>query len=243
MKMSLQKNKRGKFSKSIVFSLVFLVLGFILAYSYSLSKSQSELEIYNGGTFSEEEERFRLELIEQQERNKTLREELKEKQVAVQQFEQSFSGGEDRTAEYAEKTEALRRYLGLSPVEGKGLQIILRDGEYDFGSNVNPNDYIVHESHVFKVINELYVSGAQAISINGQRINKNSRIICTGPVITVDGVQHPAPFTIEAIGEPAVLRSSMELAGGVVDQLVNDYIIVTVDDGLTINMPALLRES
>ncbi|RNF40676.1 DUF881 domain-containing protein [Planococcus salinus] len=240
--MSLRPNKSGKISKSIIFSLVFLVLGYILAYSYNLSKSQSELESFTGSTLFEEEERLRQELIEQQERNKSLREELMEKQASVQQFEQSFSEGENHSAELAEKTEALRRYLGAVPVEGEGLEVTLRDGEYKPDSE-NPNDYIVHESHVFQVINELYISGAQAISINGQRIHKNSHIVCTGPVITVDGVQYSAPFIIVAIGRPDVLKSSMELTGGVLDQLVNDNIIVTMNEEQAVSMPALLSES
>ena len=130
----------------------------------------------------------------------------------------------------------------MVPVQGNGLKVTLQDGDYNPNS-VNPNDYIVHESHVFQVINELYISGAEAISINGQRIHGNSYIVCTGPVITVDGVQYPAPFVIEAIGEPDVLTSSMELTGGIMDQLLNDNIIVTLDEGQLIEMPALLAES
>jgi len=233
---------RTNFSKSIIFSLVFLVLGFIMAYSYSLSKEEEAAKNFTGGAFFEEEERFRGELIEQQERNKTLREELQEKQAAVQEYEKSFSDSENRFADYTEEAEALRRYIGMSPVEGNGLKVTLQDGDYETES-VNPNDYIVHESHVFQVINELYISGAQAISINGQRIDGNSYIVCTGPVITVDGVQYPAPFIIEAIGKPEVLESSMKLAGGVMDQLVNDNIVVTLDAGQKISMPALLTES
>lgn len=240
--MNPKRSNRTSFSKSIVFSLVFLVLGFILAFSYSLSKEEKAAKDFTGGAFFEEEERFRGELIEQQERNKSLREELQEKQAAVQEVEESFSDSENRFAEYTEEAEALRRYIGLLPVEGSGLKVILQDGDYGL-KTANPNDYIVHESHVFQVINELYISGAQAISINGQRIDGNSYIVCTGPVITVDGVQHPAPFTIEAIGKPEVLESSMKLSGGVVDQLVNDNIIVTLDAGQKISMPALLTES
>lgn len=213
-----------------------------MAYSYSLSKAEEEAAGFTGGAFSQEEERVREELIEQQERNKELRAEVEEKQEEVQQFEQSFSDGEEYFAEYAEEAEALRLHLGVLPVEGDGLKVTLQDGEYDAAS-VNPNDYIVHESHVFQVINELYISGAEAIAINGQRIHGNSYIVCTGPVITVDGVQYPAPFIIEAIGEPDVLESSMKLAGGVMDQLVNDNITVTMDAGQTIIMPALLTES
>ena len=237
-----QQNNRSKWSKSIIFSLVFLVLGFMLSYSFSISNSREGSKDFTGGAFFEQEERYRKELIEQQERNKALREELEEKQAAVQNFEQSFSEGETENTDYAEEAEALRRTLGLLPVEGGGLTVTLQDGEYDPNS-VNPNDYIVHESHIFQVINELYISGAEAVSINGQRIHGNSHIVCTGPVITVDGVQYPAPFTIAAIGNADVLASSMKLAGGVMDQLINDNVVVTLDEGQIISMPAFLTES
>lgn len=237
-----KKNSRKSFSKSIVFSLVFLVLGFIMAYSYSLSSANKETGEFTGGAFFEEEEQYREELIEQQERNKELRDELQAKQGDVQEYERAFADGENRYTEYAAEAEELRRFLGLVPVQGSGLKVTLQDGGYDPDS-VNPNDYIVHESHVFQVINELYISGAEAISINGQRIHGNSYIVCTGPVITVDGIQYPAPFVIEAIGDPNVLTSSMELTGGIMDQLINDNIIVTLDEGQIIKMPALLTES
>jgi len=91
-----KKSNRKNFSKSIVFSLVFLVLGFIMAYSYSLSNANKETEGFTGGAFFEQEERYRKDLIEQQEHNKELREELQEKQGKVQEFEKSFADGENR---------------------------------------------------------------------------------------------------------------------------------------------------
>lgn len=233
---------RGKVSKSIVFSIVFLVFGFILAYSYSLSQSDDGSDNFIANSQFEKEENFREELIKQQERNKTLREEMLAKQEALQEFESAFSAGQEVYSEIAAEAEKLRRYVGLMPVEGEGLKVVLEDGEY--GSQaVNPNEYIVHESHVFQVIHEMYISGAEAVAINGQRIHSNSTIVCTGPVIEVDGIQHPAPFTIEAIGKPDVLAASLELPGGVLDQLVNDNVVVTVAEGLEITMPALLSES
>ena len=242
MKMKNPKKSNRRISKSIIFSLVFLVLGFIMAYSFSLSQAEKSRGDYTGGAFFEQEERFRGQLIDQQERNKALRAELEEKQGAIQEYEKSFADGPDRFSDYADEAESLRRYVGSLPVQGSGLKVTLQDGEYD-GNSENPNDYIVHESHVFQVINELYISGAQAIAINGQRIDGNSYIVCTGPVITVDGVQYPAPFTIEAIGKSDVLESSMKLSGGVMDQLLNDNIIVTLDMGQKISMPAMLSES
>ncbi|MDP4163311.1 MAG: DUF881 domain-containing protein, partial [Bacillota bacterium] len=64
---------------------------------------------------------------------------------------------------------------------------------------------------------------------NGQRLSSNSYIVCNGPVITVDGYQHPAPFVISAIGDPDVLSAALNITGGVKDQLVNDNIVFTLE--------------
>ena len=116
------------------------------------------------------------------------------------------------------------------------------DAEYD-PIVQNPNDYIVHESHIFKVINELKIAGAQGISINGQRIKENSYIKCTGPVITVDDKTFPAPFVIEAIGEMDILHESLHLKGGVIDRLLMDHIVVTTEQVKNLQLSAFGDES
>ena len=87
----------------------------------------------------------------------------------------------------------------------------------------------MHEHHVLKVVNELYISGAEAVSVNGKRLTANSYIVCTGPVITVDGEQFPAPFTISAIGDPDTLEKALNIQGGIKDQLVSDNIVVKIE--------------
>lgn len=240
--MKKQSRNRKKTGMTIFYTLVFAVFGFLLAYSYNLSDTRESAGEYTGGQYFGQEEYFREQLIAQQERNKELREELAQKQADIQQHEQDFSSNEEQFASYAQEAEQLRLWLGTTPVKGGGLRVILDDGDYAAGGT-NPNDFIVHEGHVFQVINELLISGAEAVAINGQRIDGNSYIVCTGPVITVDGVQHPAPFIVEAIGEPDDLEAAMQLNGGVVDQLVNDNLVVTLEQSAAISMPALLTES
>ncbi|MEI4771149.1 DUF881 domain-containing protein [Psychrobacillus sp. FJAT-51614] len=220
----------------VLISLVSLVLGFILAYSYSISSVNKE-QVTNSVSLNEQE-KYKKELIEQKERNKELSEEINGKQQEIKEFEQSFANSEESVEELVEEAEKLRLLIGDIPSQGKGIAVSLQDGAYN-PSQENPNDYIVHESHVFKVINELKISGAEAISINGQRLHTNSYISCTGPVITVDGKTFPAPFKIEAVGDPEVLLASVKLGGGVVDQLTSDNIIVTVEEKGKISMPAL----
>ncbi|WP_153731205.1 DUF881 domain-containing protein [Sporosarcina obsidiansis] len=233
-----QKAASKKRGKQLLFSVVFLVLGFILAFSYrTVGSSHKELDEVQSELFLQEEQ-YREELIEQQERNKELTEELLEKQKEVRELEEDFSSREKNHAVLVEKARDLRLLLGVIPAKGTGIKVTLEDADYD-PSTQNPNDYIVHESHVLRVINELKIAGAQGIAINGQRVNSNSYIKCTGPVIMIDGRTFPAPFTIEAIGDPKVLSPALHLKGGVVDGLLRDNIVVTTEEAKEIQLSAI----
>ncbi|WP_301108221.1 DUF881 domain-containing protein [Sporosarcina sp.] len=232
------KATHKKKGRQVVFSIVFLVLGFILAFSYrTVGGNHMELDETQSDLFVQEE-KYREDLIEQQERNKELTDELFDKQKSVQEFEQKFSNKEENHAVLVEKAKDLRLLLGVIPAKGTGLKVTMEDADYD-PSLQNPNDYIVHESHVLRVINELKIAGAQGMTINGQRVNSNSYIKCTGPVIMIDGRTFPAPFTIEAIGDPKVLSPALHLKGGVIDGLLRDNIVVTTEEVKEIKLPAI----
>lgn len=171
---------------------------------------------------------LRNQLIEQEELNRKLQNELAKKQQQVLEIEKELSSEAQVFFNLAEDTEKYRMFLGKVKVKGKGVEVTLADGDYN-PKEENVNNYIVHEQHVFKVINELFISGASAIAINGQRLSSNSYIICNGPVITIDGTQQPAPFVISAIGDPDVMSAAINLTGGVKDQLVNDNIVVKIE--------------
>ncbi|PID02711.1 MULTISPECIES: DUF881 domain-containing protein [unclassified Sporosarcina] len=235
------KKTREKRGKQLVLSIVFLVLGFMLAFSYrTIGSKQQMLDLEQTNLFQQEEQ-YRADLIEQQERNKELTNELLEKQKKVHSFEQDFSDKEKNHAVLVEKARDLRLLLGDIPSKGAGIKVTLEDADYD-PSIQNPNDYIVHESHVLRVINELKIAGAQGMTINGQRINSNSYIKCTGPVIMVDGRTFPAPFIIEAVGDPKVLSPALHLKGSVIDGLLRDNIVVTLEEMKEVQLPAIRDE-
>lgn len=216
-------------------------MGFIIGYSYNQAKDNRDASSTDTELF-EQEESYREELIAQQERNKELSEEANALQEKIRKHEKSFVASEKDYTKLVEEAEDLRLLLGDLNAEGKGIRITLQDGDYN-PKSANPNDYIVHESHVFKLLNELKISGAQAIAINGQRVRADSYIRCNGPVITIDGKQHPAPFVIEAVGDSATLMASLNLNGGVVDQLINDNIIVSLEEDEKLTMPKVKVES
>lgn len=218
-------------------SFVCLVLGYMIAFSYQLNQKANESKANQLSDKQWEKTiLLRNQLNNQEEINQRLQKELNQKQEKVLDNEQELSKETQSYYNLAEDAEKYRMFLGQVKVKGKGVKITLADGAYN-PKDPNVNNYLVHEMHVFKVVNELYISGASAIAINGQRLTSRSYIVCNGPVITVDGNQFPAPFVITAIGEPEVLSAAINLTGGVRDQLVQDNIVFKIEklDDIVLN--------
>ena len=224
--------------KYFIILVVCIITGFIIGFSYNLSKDDRKTGSVSS-IYVQQGEVYREELIEQQERNKELAEELDTLHETIRNYEKEFATTEEHYELLVKEAEQLRILLGELPAVGKGIAVTLRDNEYNGVGN--PNHYIVHESHIFTVINELKISGAEAIAINGQRLKTNSYISCNGPVITIDGNQYPAPFVIEAVGDPASLTAALEMAGGVVDQLLSDNVVITLEKKERILMPSIIK--
>ena len=224
--------------KYFIILVVCIITGFIIGFSYNLSKDDRKTGSVSS-IYVQQGEVYREELIEQQERNKELAEELDTLHETIRNYEKEFATTEEHYELLVEEAEQLRILLGELPAVGKGIAVTLRDNEYNGVGN--PNHYIVHESHIFTVINELKISGAEAIAINGQRLKTNSYISCNGPVITIDGNQYPAPFVIEAVGDQSSLMAALEMAGGVVDQLLSDNVVITLEKKERILMPSIIK--
>ncbi|MFY4773780.1 DUF881 domain-containing protein [Metabacillus sp. RGM 3146] len=225
--------------KYIILSLVMLVLGFLISFSYQLTNERKQGHNLSSDQWKEEY-KAREQLIGQEDQNKKFQRELFEKQEKAREIEDNLKNEKKSYSSLVENVNKYRMYTGETGVKGQGVQVTLDDASYvPEGENVN--NYIVHEGHVFKVINELLISGASAVSINGQRIFSDSYIFCNGPVITVDGSQYPAPFVISAIGDPDTLTKALNISGGVVEQLAYDNVVVTVQHK-DINMEPVLQE-
>lgn len=113
----------------------------------------------------------------------------------------------------------LRNEAGLTPVKGKGIEIIIADSKIKVKVGENPNLYLIHDEDILKIINELRAAGAEAISINNQRLIAKSEIRCVGPTITINRKSFAPPYIIKAIGNPDALAGALELRGGVAESL------------------------
>jgi uncharacterized protein YlxW (UPF0749 family) len=122
--------------------------------------------------------------------------------------------------------------IGLTDVTGNGIVITLRDNNTIKKSNISPlediNLYLVHAGDLVEVVNALKNAGAEAISINGERITNFTSIYCAGNVVVVNGEKISSPIEIKAIGSPELLYGALTIPGGYLDLMEETGVMVEV---------------
>ena len=108
----------------------------------------------------------------------------------------------------------------MKKVRGKGITLKVSDSKYTAAPGESENLYILHDADILMIVNELRDAGAEAISINDERITAISEIRCAGSVVSINNVKVGTPFIINAIGDPDTLESALLFRGGILSQLV-----------------------
>lgn len=213
MKEILTMDLKGK----LLIAVVFMVLGFMLSVQYKATERQRSVRMDRVEDLSE-----RLRSMESE--NKQLQLEL----------ETLRAGAAKDPAD-----ERMKLMAGTTDVEGTGIEILLDDSNIAKKSNENPNLYIIHDEDLLRVLNELRAAGAEAISLNDQRIVAMSEVRCAGPTISVNNVRSAPPYVIKAIGAPKTLSSALRLRGGVVETFEFWGIQVKIKMVEKLHIPAL----
>ena len=125
--------------------------------------------------------------------------------------------------------------LGYNEVYGQGLIITLKDANAATVKG-NATDYIVHDGDLLEVVNALKNAGAEAISINDQRIVNSTAITCAGNIIKVNGEKLGSPFVIKAIGLTEKLKGALTMPGGYLEVLEKDGVQVKVEEANNIEI-------
>lgn len=102
--------------------------------------------------------------------------------------------------------------VGLTAREGPGLVVELDDAPLDQPppEAVEPDLLLVHQQDIQAVVNALWAGGADAISLQGQRVISTTGIKCVGNTVLLQGVPYSPPYRIEAIGDPQLLKDAID---------------------------------
>lgn len=174
-------------------------------------------------TFRENE--LRDEVLRWKEKYDNSYAELQEAEKTLEEERSKALENDDSSAQKEEELKVNNTYLGLTDVSGKGITITLTDNQTVTTTTAvgNISDYVIHDIDLMSIINELKNAGAEAISINEQRIVPTSSIVCIGNVARINGERIGAPFVIKAIGMQDMLYENLERPGGYLDELENRY--------------------
>lgn len=128
--------------------------------------------------------------------------------------------------------------LGLTEVTGPGFIITLDENrQVNTDEVLNISGYLVHEEDLLYIVNELFNSGADAVSINGQRIVNATSILCDGNIIRVNGKMIGVPIKIKAIGYPEALDGALSRPGGYLKKMADDGVEVYTERSENITIP------
>jgi uncharacterized protein YlxW (UPF0749 family) len=125
---------------------------------------------------------------------------------------------------------------GMLPVKGAGIVIKLDDAPAR--KDVDPNLLIIHDQDIRIILNELKKAGAQAISVNSERIIPVSEQVCAGPTIIINDNRYAVPYVINAIGEQDVLYNSIVNCERI-GLMIRDKIRVEINKSDEIKIPEL----
>lgn len=187
-----------------------------------------------------EEDELRNEVISWKEKYDTAVTALENAENELESQRQLATKDNAESTEMEEQIKFANIYLGLTEVTGKGVVITLKDNQEvnsDTPGVLDVSDYLVHDGDIIQIINELKNAGAEAISVNDQRIIGSTAIICDGNVVRINGEKIGAPYIIRAIGVPEYLESSLLRPEGYMARLKRDGVITEVTKSNNIIIP------
>jgi uncharacterized protein YlxW (UPF0749 family) len=210
-------------------ALACLVLGFMLSMQF---KVQKQVALNTTGYQRAQELAAQLRKAEQD------RDQLGTEVEGLRGQLRSMASNQAQFKDLAQQLEQAQVNAGLIPLTGRGVTVVMTDSTRPVTPGENSANFIIHDEDVLKTVNDLAASGAEAISINGQRLIGRSEIRCAGPTITINGVRTAPPIIITAVGDPDLLESSINMRGGVGEQLRPFGIQVTAEKKNQVTVPA-----
>ncbi|MFA7077189.1 MAG: DUF881 domain-containing protein, partial [Syntrophomonas sp.] len=166
---------RSSTSGKISIMVICLIVGIMLSVQFKTSESYGP----NLSTTRVEELAAKNIILTQE--NDSLASEV----VSLREKLTNVSSESQLTADLQGELRKANMAAGLTPVTGPGIIVTLNDSLHVVQPGEDPNAYIVHDTDILTIVNEIKASGAEAIAVNGQRITAMSEIRCAGTTILV----------------------------------------------------------
>jgi uncharacterized protein YlxW (UPF0749 family) len=152
-------------------------------------------------------------------RNAELAASAAELRAAVDRLAQQVPGDDPLADQLAE----LSRNAQLTPVAGPAVTVTLSDAPLSVKPAGVPDELlIVHQQDIQAVVNAMWQGGAEAMTIQGQRVTAQTGVKCVGNTVVLHGVPYAPPYVITAVGDQAGIERALD--GSTYLQTYREYV-------------------
>jgi uncharacterized protein YlxW (UPF0749 family) len=198
----LRRFSRPQWAVSIAVALV--LVGFVAAAQWNSSGPRQQFA-------TSAQQVLARQVVDLQREEASLTDRLGVQEAKIREFQAQSAGSQTTLDSANRQLEVARLAAGLTRVQGPGVIVEIADSKRIVPQGENPANFIVLVDDLRDLVTALWASGAEAISINGERLVATSSIYGVGSSVLVNTAFLSPPFRIEAIG-PA----------GIVDRFQND---------------------
>lgn len=218
--------KKGKFTITVTIGIMCLILTMLIFMQVkTISQTDiSELELMR-------ESELKTEITSLKTKYEEVVAKIKETNDKILEYEDAAIAGEEASELLQKELQETEDLLGKNEVTGEGIIIKMSNAGT---SKISSDDLLT-------LVNLLKNAGAEAISINEQRIVYDTYIsyINGTNYITINGEYVVAPYTIKAIGNTTYLESAVAQKNyGYVDTQISEGKDVTLERLTEITIPA-----
>ena len=205
--------KKGKITMTITIGIACFVLVLVMFMQFKIVNQKDITSIENM-----RETELRTQLANWKEKYEETNQKYEETVSKINEYKQTKQSNEETEKLVDEELKQVNMSLGKTDVEGPGIEVILRETDNEEISKINADDLLV-------IVNALKLAGAEAISINDERIINMSDIVNINTsnsynlFVKVNGQRILAPYVVKAIGNQTYLESGLIGNGGYVDEL------------------------
>lgn len=204
-----KKMKKGKITMIITAGIACFVLVLVMTMQFKIVNEADVTSIENM-----RKSELSTELANWKTRYDEVNQQYEETLNMIEEYKNNSESNEQTSNLMDSELEQINMSLGKTDVEGEGIIININETNSEEVEKITADDLLL-------IVNALKLAGAEAISINDERIINMSDIVYidAAGVIRVNGERILAPYSIKAIGDSSYLESSLTGNGGVVDDM------------------------
>ncbi len=222
-----KKIKKGKIVMTVTIAIACFALTLVMTMQF---KIVNETDITSIDNMRESE--LRTELANWKSKYEDADKQYQETISKINEYQKTKESNDETNKVMDSELQQVNMGLGKTDIEGKGIIITIKDST-DTSDENDTESKTVSASNLLIIVNALKLAGAEAISINDQRIINMSDIVDIGSVdasfIKVNGKRILSPYVIKAIGDPTYMESSLIGNGGAIDTMKKTGQDVTID--------------